>query len=242
MRLLIPRGGEIGPHADGWGAAFYEGSAARIFKEPRPASESRCLRFISEYDYQSEIVVAHIRRANPPQYGRTSANTHPFEREWRGQSWVFAHNGKLPGIREQFPKITRFRPMGDTDSEYAFCLLLNRLAECRSEKLTQNVLDKTLSPRIIKLAALDEFNFLLSNGIFLIAFAHTKLHMVQRECLDAEGCQQLVTLLATTPLTDESWVRLSNGSLYIYQGGELSVQKNIVATALPESDQLVIEK
>ncbi|MGM0577383.1 MAG: class II glutamine amidotransferase [Myxococcota bacterium] len=52
VALLRPRGGEIGPHADGWGLAFYEGRAARVFKEPIPAAESRCLAFISEYDFR----------------------------------------------------------------------------------------------------------------------------------------------------------------------------------------------
>lgn len=54
--------GEIGPHADGWGVAFYEGRDARIFKEPVPACESRCLSFIAEYDYRSTIVIGHIRK------------------------------------------------------------------------------------------------------------------------------------------------------------------------------------
>jgi len=94
---LIERGGRTGPHRDGWGIAFYEGRAARIFKEPTPAAESRCLAFITEYDFQSTMVIAHIRKANPEYIGRLPANTHPFERELNGRSWVFAHNGKLPG-------------------------------------------------------------------------------------------------------------------------------------------------
>ena len=32
LALLRPRGGEVGPHSDGWGLAFYEGKAARIFQ------------------------------------------------------------------------------------------------------------------------------------------------------------------------------------------------------------------
>ncbi len=28
--VLRPRAGEIGPHSDGWGVAFYEGRATRI--------------------------------------------------------------------------------------------------------------------------------------------------------------------------------------------------------------------
>jgi len=98
LALLRPRGGEIGPHADGWGVAFYEGRAARIFKEP--AADSRCLALIADYDYRSTIVIGHIRKANPPEFGRASANTHPFSRELGGRSWVFAHNGQLPGLKD----------------------------------------------------------------------------------------------------------------------------------------------
>jgi predicted glutamine amidotransferase len=132
LALLRPRGGEIGPHADGWGVAFYEGRAARVFKEPVPAAESRCLAFIAEYNYQSTLVIGHIRKANPPDIGRSSANTHPFSRELGGRAWVFAHNGKLPGLRED-PRFSpgRFQPMGETDSEHAFCFLLDRIASAQ---------------------------------------------------------------------------------------------------------------
>ncbi|MEQ9080795.1 MAG: class II glutamine amidotransferase [Sandaracinaceae bacterium] len=137
LAMLRPRGGEIGPHADGWGVAFYEGRAARVFKEPVPAAGSRCLAFIADYDYQSDIVIGHIRKANPPEFGRASANTHPFSRELGGCSWVFAHNGKLPGLTAD-PRFstTRFRPIGETDSEHAFCFLMDHVARvCRFRKL-----------------------------------------------------------------------------------------------------------
>ena len=118
LALLRPRGGEIGPHSDGWGVAFYEGRAARVFKEPVPAAESGCLAFISDYGFQSRTVVGHIRRANPATFGRSSANTHPFDRELGGRSWVFADNGKLDGLRDDpilLPR--RFLPIGETESQ-----------------------------------------------------------------------------------------------------------------------------
>jgi len=42
---------------------------------------------------------------------------------------LFAHNGMLPGIETNalFPT-HRFRRIGETDSEHAFCALLERLA------------------------------------------------------------------------------------------------------------------
>lgn len=220
LALLRPRGGEIGPHADGWGLAFYEGREARVFKEPVPAAESRCLAFIAEYDYRSTIVIGHIRKANPPEFGRTSANTHPFSRELKGRSWVFAHNGKLPGI-DADPRFTleRFHPIGSTDSEHAFCLLLDRLARATDgSPLGAADVAAALRPPVEALCELGEFNFLLSDGMHLVAFANTELHYVVRSCVE-RGCRQEVVLLATTALTDEAWLPIEPGRLHIFVEG-----------------------
>lgn len=222
LALLRPRGGELGPHADGWGVAFYEDRAARVFKEPVPAAESRCLKFIADYDFRSTMVIAHIRRANPERVGRASANTHPFEREWNGRSWVFAHNGILPGVREGGFAIGRFRPLGETDSEHAFCVLLETIAashpHTRTGPSTDAIVD-TIRPIVNRMAKLGEFNFVLGNGESLIAHAHTNLHALRRNC-HKDGCRREVVLLATSPLTDEPWVRLPAGRLHVYARGQ----------------------
>jgi len=226
LALLRPRGGEIGPHADGWGVAFYEGNAARIFKEPIPASESRCLAFITEYNFKSDTVIAHIRKANPAIVGRASANTHPFEREWRGRSWVFAHNGKLPGLRDQRRLVTRrFQPLGDTDSELAFCLLLDAIAGSEQAvhvPLSGQVIVERIRPLVERLERYGEFNFLLSDGASLIAHAHTRLHALRRSCAGACGRSEVI-LLATSPLTDEPWSGLPPGRIHVYAGGRETI-------------------
>jgi predicted glutamine amidotransferase len=225
LALLRPRGGELGPHADGWGVAFYEGRAARVFKEPVPAAESRCLAFIADYDFESTMVIAHIRRANPERVGRASANTHPFEREWNGRSWVFAHNGILPGLREnaEFP-VHRFRPLGETDSEHAFCLLMDAIAASHDHARkapSANEIVKTILPLVDRLAELGEFNFMLGNGESLIVHAHTKVHALRRSCR-TDGCRRNVVLLATSPLTNEPWVQLAPGTIHVYANGRES--------------------
>src|SRR3989304_1474987 len=167
LTLLRPRGGELGPHADGWGVAFYEGCAARGFKEPVPAAESRCLAFIAEYDFQSTMVIAHIRRANPERIGRASANTHPFEREWNGRSWVFAHNGILQGLRKNVEfAVHRFRSLGETDSEHAFCVLMDAIAASHAygrKGTSANAGVETIRPLVDRLAELGEFTFILES-------------------------------------------------------------------------------
>ena len=44
----------------------------------------------------SDLLIAHVRKANPPT-ARVPANTHPFRRDCCGRAWVFAHNGAVPG-------------------------------------------------------------------------------------------------------------------------------------------------
>ena len=235
LDLLRPRGGEIGLHADGWGVAFYEGRAARIFKEPIPASKSRCLAFITEYDYQSTLAIAHIRKANPANIGRASANTHPFDRELNGRSWVFAHNGKLPGLRDNPDfAVSRFQPLGETDSERAFCLLLDTIADRHKTDgaaRSASEIIQTIRPLVEKLAALGEFNFILSDGENLIVHTHTNLYSLTRTCRVA-SCQLEVVLLATSPLTDEPWVPLSPGSMHVYAKG-----REVTLTARPAAAQ-----
>lgn len=64
-------------------------------------------------------------------------NVHPFSRELWGIHWSFAHNGEVPKFiswesEETAPRLGKttelaYRPIGDTDSEAAFCAILNAL-------------------------------------------------------------------------------------------------------------------
>ena len=138
LKVFGERGGHTGPHGDGWGIAYHEGRDFRIIKEPAPAFESPCLRFVENHDFRSEIVISHIRRATSPQ--RLSyTNTHPFVRELYGYTHVFAHNGDIPGVLQDRGFAPSFYyPLGETDSETAFCLLMDRL---RRELSRDSVLD-----------------------------------------------------------------------------------------------------
>jgi hypothetical protein len=60
----------------------------------------------------------------------TTTFSQPFARELAGRMHLFAHNGWLAGIFDapNF-RLTRFHPVGETDSEQAFCALLDRISE-----------------------------------------------------------------------------------------------------------------
>ncbi len=121
---LRQRGGKTGPHRDGWGLAFYEGYAARVFLEPAPAAESPLARFLADNPIKTLLAIGHVRKRTR---GEVSvANTHPFVRELWGRHWVFAHNGTIKATRGL--SMGRFRPIGSTDSERAYCHLMEALA------------------------------------------------------------------------------------------------------------------
>ena len=122
---MMRRGGETGPHRDGWGVAFYEDKGCRTFHDPRASAESEIARLVRSHAIHSETVICHIRKAT---HGRVCLeNTHPFTRELWGRHWAFAHNGKLRGIKKR--PLGHFRPVGTTDSEHAFCWLLDQLRQ-----------------------------------------------------------------------------------------------------------------
>ncbi len=127
LAVLARHGGDADPHRDGWGVAYLQDGDALVLREPDAASTSALLACAKHTVLRSSTVIAHIRRAT--QGPRMLRNTQPFARELGGRQHVFAHNGMLPGIEDDARfSARRFRRIGDTDSEHAFCALLDRIA------------------------------------------------------------------------------------------------------------------
>ena len=107
--------------------AWYVGKGFALTREPRPSVESPMAKFLLG-NIRSRVVVSHVRWASKG--GVSYVNTHPFVRELYGYEWVFAHNGDVSGIMESSEfKLKYYFPVGDTDSEYAFCYIMDNLRE-----------------------------------------------------------------------------------------------------------------
>ncbi len=118
------RGGKTDEHVDGWGIAFFEGSGCRMFLDDQASSESTIADLVRRYPIHSTHVIAHIRKASHG--GVALENTHPFQRELWGRYWIFAHNGELQDFTPTL-SAGSYRPVGETDSEHAFCQILEHL-------------------------------------------------------------------------------------------------------------------
>ena len=220
-------------HKDGFGIAFFEDKGLRLFVDPASAVNSPVADMVRRYPIKSDNVIAHIRKATQ---GRVALeNCHPFVRELWGRYWVFAHNGDLKGYQPRLH--AAFRPVGDTDSERAFCWLMQELAKAHASVPSVTELSTTLRELLPRIAAHGTFNLLLSNGQALWAHCTTKLYSVQRRhpfgaaTLVDEDLRvdfgalttpnDRVAVVATEPLTaDESWSALAAGELAVFVAGQ----------------------
>jgi len=226
------RGGKTDHHSDGWGIAFFEDKGLRHFVDHQAAVESPVAELIRRYPIKSKNVIAHIRKAT--QGVVSLQNCHPFVRELWGRYWVFAHNGDLKDFRPRLH--SHFRPVGDTDSEHAFCWIMQELAKSHASVPSIPELTLTLKELAARISPHGTFNFLLSNGQALWAHATTSLYYLERrhpfgeahlsdEDLKLDFSQETsekdeVSVVVTSPLTrNEAWKAFGKGELVVFSEG-----------------------
>lgn len=251
LERLARHGGLEGQQRDGWGVAFYEGRDVLMLRETGAAAESELARYIEHHTPPSELVISHIRHATHGD--RALHNTQPFQRYLGGRVHIFAHNGELTGIEGKNGLLpASLKPVGETDSELAFCSLLHRLCPVWDEAESGV---PTLSSRMEKVAAfaaemreMGSANFLYSDGDVLFAHGHKRkhkdgkvnppgLHVLERNCdklsadLSRSGvtmsriCEDLV-LIASVPLSNADWRPLAEGEILAICCGEIIEQAN----------------
>ena len=259
LRAFAARGGLATHTVDGWGIAFHDGSDVRLYKEPEPAGDSPWLDFIQARRLPARLVISHIRHAT--RGGLTLANTQPFVRELGGRMHVFAHNGRLDGVEERFAGPSRrFQPVGDTDSETAFCLLLEGMAQLWRDGVIPSIESRlaVVSEFAAAMRSVGPANFLYSDGEFVFAHGHRRtqadgaitppgLWCLRRDCAidadalapagvsiePADAAQELV-LLASVPLSSEPWRPLAEGEIVVVANGQI-VPVGLPPTGLPSS-------
>ncbi|MBW4612670.1 MAG: class II glutamine amidotransferase [Desmonostoc vinosum HA7617-LM4] len=227
------RGGKTDHHSDGWGIAFFEEKGCRIFLDSQPSVISPVAELVRNFPIHSTHVIAHIRKATQGEIALH--NCHPFRRELWGRYWVFAHNGNLPDFRHH--SMGFYQAVGNTDSEKAFCLMLETLRKCFPQgKPPLKELYLILRKITQEIAQIGVFNYLLSDGEHFFTHCSTKLSYIVRQAPFAAAhlidqdmtvdFRELTTesdrvaVIATTPLTDnEVWTPIQPGELLVFQDG-----------------------
>lgn len=233
------RGGKTDVHQDGWGIAFFEGKGVRQFLDPMSAASSPIAELVRNYPIKSKNVVAHIRKAT--QGVVSLENTHPFMRELWGYYWIFAHNGDVPEFKPDLTGL--YRPVGNTDSERAFCWIMQNLRDQFGETMpSKSDLFAAIHTLTLEVCKNGEFNFLMTNGDILFAHASTNLTYIirkapfpQAQLKDEEvsidfssvtTVKDRVAVIATVPLTDnEQWTTMNPGTFWMFHEGAVIGEK-----------------
>ena len=227
-----------------------QGNDVALSREPIAASTRPLVVFLGQQGPSSSLAISHIRHATRGEI--TLANTQPFIREWARRVHVFAHSGDLPTISNASAlRYDRFRPVGTTDSEQAFCALMERIAALGSDvSLAQQF--GTVKRFAEDLSEFGPANFLYSDGDTLFAYGHRRLqqhtgkvsapglHLYTCRCehddysIDVQGLSiatgfQEVAMVASVALSDDSqsWRPLAEGELLAIRGGKVLIPRSL---------------
>lgn len=227
------RGGLTDHHTDGFGIGFFENRGLRLFLDNNPSAQSPVAELIKNYPIKSKNVIAHIRKASRGKI--TLENTHPFQRELWGKYWLFAHNGHLQNF---LPKLEYYQPVGETDSEYALCYLLDCLRKRFPDQPCQQTLCHALKDIVNEIRKFGLFNMMLSNGEMLFTHTSTLLYYIIRQAPfghahlvdndiaidfnEVTTPNDRVAVITTLPLTDnENWQQMAQNEFAAFEHGAI---------------------
>jgi glutamine amidotransferase len=231
-------------NADGWGLGWYPDQSLAVVKEPVQWRASAYTGFLESYpDLLASIYIAHVRHKTTGGAAK-HADTHPFGRELAGRDFCFAHNGTLEGGFWEM-SLGRFRPVGDTDSEYLFCYLLDEIAR-RPTLLDGDEAWRWLSEKLVALNRWGKLNCLLSDGRRLLCYHDARgykgLHVREvyirdneiRRFEDAAVTIDLAGesvnhgfVVATRPLSSSGWRSFHHGELLVFEQGNLRFSSHL---------------
>jgi glutamine amidotransferase len=193
---------------------------------------------------QSQTFITHVRRST--RGARSYLNTHPFYRRLTltKQEYAFAHNGTL--VKHQNLEIGSFTPLGETDSERAFCHIMDAISE-RSKKTWNDDDFQFLENLLRKINdGQNTLNCIFSDGEHLFCYSdkndyNNGLRFVERTSpfqkvelaspdeklglidirSDSRDEQQTGYIISTRILTKEQWTEFECGELIVFKQGEI---------------------
>lgn len=227
-------------HPDGWGICWYANGQATCEKRTTAAHQDLWFAETAERIF-AKAVIAHVRRATVGETSQT--NTHPFalDRWTFAHNGTIADFPRIESrMRSRIDPDLLDQRRGQTDSEMYFAWLATAMRRRIGPPTLfgdYSGLVEPLQEAVADLVGLDaetqdsevsQLNFVLSDGQALLALRwnHT-LHYVERDGVHDceicgiphvrhhEGTPYRAVVVASEPISHESWVALPNHSLLL---------------------------
>lgn len=233
----------------GWGMAWYppDDRSAVVIKDPTAVSDDPLTRVLRDWSrFRSTVFLCHLRGAAAR---RSQDDTHPFVRIFGERSWLITHHGQLePGFRQRLALLPDpvFEPVGHTDTEHVLCWLLGRARQMGARTIA-DIGYQTLHGWLVEANGLGTANFLMSDGIDLVAYQDmngfhplhwarfspasgvTKLEDTEVEIDIGDPLDLLRSgaVIATQPLAPRGFSELSSGTMVVLRRSAFVWSSNV---------------
>jgi transglutaminase-like putative cysteine protease/predicted glutamine amidotransferase len=232
-----------GSHSHGWGFGWYpdDHQSAMVAKDPAARDTKVLVDAITEWSsFRSTVFFCKVRGASK---GYTLMETQPFLRSFAGRDWLFMHNGdvdkqeleKLHGKKKRL-----LEPVGNTDSELAFCNLLAQLQEGSARRI-MDVAPQLLHSWFMRFDALGSSDMYLTDGESIVCFHGTQspkqmyfariqppknLDVYNSEAAqivlnDPRDTYRTALVVSSSPFTGDAWVQMQPGQMIIVRLGAI---------------------
>jgi transglutaminase-like putative cysteine protease/predicted glutamine amidotransferase len=161
-----------GRYVSGSGIAWYpsDDNAATIIKDPKSFADLGRPKMIDDSaSFRSTIFMMHLNGAS---WNPIPQDTEPYCKTVGKRDWLWMHQGSLDiqKLRKKNNQSKNFyEPVGNTDSELAFCIILNRIMRLKLKKLSEIGWDR-IHDWFKELNELGSANFFLTDGKTLIVY------------------------------------------------------------------------
>jgi len=232
-----------GSHSHGWGFGWYpeDNSSAMVTKDPAARGEKVLVDTITDWsNFRSATFFCKVRGASK---GYSYNETQPFCRSFAGRDWLFMHNGDLEksaveALHGQHRRL--LEPLGNTDSELAFCNLLSLMQASEGRRIAD--IDATLLhswfQRFDSMGSADMY---LTDGDSVVCFHgtqspkqmyHTRIQPPNNQAVYASQAAQLslhdprdtyrtAFVVSSSPFSSGQWQQMQPGQMLIIRRGAM---------------------
>ncbi len=232
-----------GDHSHGWGFGWYpdDDSSAMVTKDPAARGEQVFIDTITDWsNFRSTTFFCKVRGASK---GYSYTETQPFCRSFAGRDWLFMHNGDLDksAVEALHGKYKRLlEPLGNTDSELAFCNLLSLMQEGDGRRIA-NIEAQTIHSWFQRFDSLGSADMYLSDGDSIVCFHGSQspknlyYSRIQppnnQEIYQSEAAQitlndprdtyRTAMIVSSSPFATGEWIQMQPGQMLIIRRGAI---------------------